>query len=83
MSNEDLKNRFKTGDKPNGSDFSALIDAIFEGKGVSQSDLEAVKTVLQTAIDTVKTDFESELTTAKNSITALADRVTTLENPTK
>ena len=83
MSNEDLKNRFKTGDKPNGSDFSALIDEIFEGKGVSQEELEAVKTVLQAAIDSVKTDFESELTTAKNSITALADRVTTLENPTK
>ena len=83
MSNEDLKNRFKTGDKPNGSDFSALIDAIFEGKGVSQSDLDAAKTVLQTAIDTVKTDLEGELTTAKNSITALEGRVSALENATK
>lgn len=81
MSNEDLKNRFKTGDKPNGSDFSALIDEIFEGKGVSQADLDAAKTVLQTAIDTVKTDLEGELTTAKNSIEDLKTRVAALENP--
>lgn len=83
MSIDELKALFENGDKPTAADYGALIDAIFEGKGVSQSDLEAVKTVLQTAIDQVKTDFESELTTAKNSITALADRVTALENPTK
>ncbi|GFO52838.1 hypothetical protein ikelab_21130 [Lactococcus garvieae] len=83
MSIDELKALFENGDKPTAADYGALIDAIFEGKGVSQSDLEAVKTVLQTAIDTVKTDFESELTTAKNSITALTDRVTALENPTK
>ncbi|MCU7363644.1 hypothetical protein [Lactococcus petauri] len=83
MSIDELKALFENGDKPTAADYGSLIDAIFEGKGVSQSDLEAVKTVLQTAIDTVKTDFESELTTAKNSITALADRVTALENPTK
>ncbi|NHI65553.1 hypothetical protein [Lactococcus formosensis] len=83
MSIDELKALFENGDKPTAADYGALIDAIFEGKGVSQSDLEAVKTVLQTAIDTVKTDFESELTTAKNLITALADRVTALENPTK
>lgn len=83
MSIDELKALFENGDKPTAADYGALIDAIFEGKGVSRSDLEAVKTVLQTAIDTVKTDFESELTTAKNLITALADRVTALENPTK
>lgn len=83
MSIDELKALFENGDKPTAADYGALIDAIFEGKGVSQSDLEAVNTVLQTAIDTVKTDLESELTTAKNSITALADRVTALENPTK
>lgn len=83
MSIDELKALFENGDKPTAADYGALIDAIFEGKGVSQSDLDAVKTVLQSAIDTVKTDFESELTTAKNSITALADRVTALENPTK
>lgn len=83
MSIDELKALFENGDKPTAADYGALIDAIFEEKGVSQSDLEAVKTVLQTAIDTVKTDFESELTTAKNSITTLADRVTALENPTK
>ena len=83
MSNEDLKNRFKTGDKPNGSDFSALIDEIFEGKGVSQEELEAVKTVLQAAIDSVKTDLEKELKTANDAIEDLKTRVATLENPTK
>ncbi|MFK4963733.1 MULTISPECIES: hypothetical protein [Lactococcus] len=81
MSNEDLKNRFKTGDKPNGSDFSALIDEIFEGKGVSQEELEAVKTVLQAAIDSVKTDLEKELKTANDAIEDLKTRVATLENP--
>ncbi|WP_285050035.1 hypothetical protein [Lactococcus garvieae] len=83
MSIDELKALFENGDKPTAADYGALIDEIFEGKGVSQGDLDAVKTVLQAAIDSVKTDLESELTTAKNSITALADRVTTLENPTK
>lgn len=81
MSNDELKNLFKTGDKPNGSDFSALIDAIFEGKGVSQEDLEAVKTVLQTAIDSAKADLEKELKTANDAIEDLKNRVATLENP--
>lgn len=81
MSNDELKNLFKTGDKPNGSDFSALIDAIFEGKGVSQEDLEAVKTVLQTAIDSAKADLEKELKTANDAIEDLKTRVATLENP--
>lgn len=81
MSNDELKNLFKTGDKPNGSDFSALIDAIFEGKGVSQEDLEAVKTVLQTAIDSAKADLEKELKTANEAIEDLKIRVATLENP--
>jgi hypothetical protein len=83
MSIDELKALFENGDKPTAADYGALIDAIFEGKGVSQSDLDAVKTVLQSAIDTVKTDFESELTTAKNSITALEGRVSALENATK
>lgn len=81
MNNDELKNLFKTGDKPNSSDFSALIDAIFEGKGVSQEDLEAVKTVLQAAIDSVKTDLEKELKTANDAIEDLKTRVETLENP--
>lgn len=81
MNNDELKNLFKTGDKPNGSDFSALIDAIFEGKGVSQEDLEAVKTVLQTAIDSAKVDLEKELKTANDAIEDLKTRVETLENP--
>ncbi|MCI3860145.1 hypothetical protein V6B05_01715 [Lactococcus garvieae] len=81
MSNDELKNLFKTGDKPNGSDFSALIDAIFEEKGVSQEDLEAVKTVLQTAIDSAKADLEKELKTANDAIEDLKIRVATLENP--
>lgn len=81
MSNDELKNLFKTGDKPNGSDFSALIDAIFEGKGVSQEDLEAVKTVLQTTIDSAKADLEKELKTANDAIEDLKNRVATLENP--
>ncbi|WP_346349631.1 hypothetical protein [Lactococcus formosensis] len=81
MSKEELKNRFKTGDKPTGADFSELIDAIFEEKGVSQEDLEAVKTVLQTAIDSVKADLEKELKTANDAIEDLKTRVATLENP--
>ncbi|WP_270231087.1 hypothetical protein [Lactococcus formosensis] len=81
MNNDELKNLFKTGDKPNGSDFSALIDAIFEGKGVSLEDLEAVKTVLQTAIDSAKVDLEKELKTANDAIEDLKTRVETLENP--
>lgn len=82
MSIEELKSLFENGDKPTAADYGALIDAIFEGKGVSQSDLEAVKTVLQTAIDTVKNDLEDELTKANSAITALDGRVTALEQPT-
>ncbi|MFK4900597.1 hypothetical protein ACI1UM_06340 [Lactococcus petauri] len=82
MSIEELKSLFENGDKPTAADYGALIDAIFEGKGVSQSDLEAVKTVLQTAIDTVKNDLEDELTKANSAITALEGRVTALEQPT-
>lgn len=83
MSIDELKALFENGDKPTAADYGALIDEIFEGKGVSQSDLEAVKTVLQTAIDQVKTDFESELTTATSAITSLEGRVSALENATK
>lgn len=82
MSIEELKALFENGDKPTAADYGALIDAIFEGKGVSQSDLEAVKTVLQTAIDTVKNDLEDELTKANSAITALEGRVAALEQPT-
>ncbi|USJ19531.1 hypothetical protein [Lactococcus formosensis] len=82
MSIEELKSLFENGDKPTAADYGALIDAIFEGKGVSQSDLEAVKTVLQTAIDTVKNDLEDELTKANSAVTALEGRVTALEQPT-
>ncbi|NHI73552.1 hypothetical protein ET006_05430 [Lactococcus garvieae] len=82
MSIEELKSLFENGDKPTAADYGALIDAIFEEKGVSQSDLEAVKTVLQTAIDTVKNDLEDELTKANSAITALEGRVTALEQPT-
>lgn len=82
MSIEELKSLFENGDKPTAADYGALIDAIFEGKGVSQSDLEAVKTVLQTAIDTVKNDLEDELTKANSAITALEGRVAALEQPT-
>lgn len=83
MSIDELKALFENGDKPTAADYGALIDEIFEGKGVSQADLDAAKTVLQKAIDTVKTDLEGELTTAKNSITALEGRVSALENAKK
>jgi N-methylhydantoinase B/oxoprolinase/acetone carboxylase alpha subunit len=48
---------------------------------VSQEDLEAVKTVLQTAIDSVKADLEKELKTANDAIEDLKTRVAALENP--
>lgn len=81
MSNEELKNRFKTGDKPTGADYSALIDEIFAGTGVSQDELNQAKEVLQNAIDTTKADLEKELKTANDAIEDLKNRVATLENP--
>lgn len=81
MSIDELKALFENGDKPTAADYGALIDEIFEGKGVSQEELEAVKTVLQAAIDSVKTDLEKELKTANDAIEDLKTRVATLENP--
>lgn len=81
MSNEELKNRFKTGDKPTGADYAALIDEIFAGTGVSQDELNQAKEVLQNAIDTTKADLEKELKTANDAIEDLKIRVATLENP--
>ena len=41
MSIDELKALFENGDKPTAADYGALIDEIFEGKGVSQSDLNS------------------------------------------
>ena len=83
MSIDELKALFENGDKPTAADYGALIDEIFDGTGVSQGDLDAVKTVLQAAIDSVKTDLEKELKTANDAIEDLKTRVATLENATK